>query len=115
MEEAAIGVHGAAVQDCVQRRLDLVLERKAIPSDLAMRVLEHTCVEATEHVWRVELRVRAANRSFEIRGQVVAVQADRRFRQPWPGGLDISSLLQPTLVRPSRARQSRPRRASGTL
>jgi hypothetical protein len=71
--------HCLCIEHSVQRRFDLVLESKAIPAKLAMRVLQDTRIESSEnirsHLWRVKrvesaisrgwMRVTSGSRLFE--------------------------------------------------
>lgn len=79
VKEAIVGVHGAGIENSVERCLDLVFEGKAVPSELSVLVLEDASIEAAKHVRRVKLGIRTSDRRLEVGCQVVAVQANGRF------------------------------------
>lgn len=64
------------IQHGVERSLDLVLKRKAVPPCFAVRVFEDTSVQTAEDIGRVVLGIGAANGGLEIGGEMVAVEVD---------------------------------------
>lgn len=84
VKQAAILDHCLSIQDGIERRLDLVLECKAVPANLAGTIVEHARVESAENVGRVVLGVGRADGRFKVGRQVMAVQAGGGFGQSWP-------------------------------
>jgi hypothetical protein len=74
MEQPIILRHSLRVEHGVQRGLDLVFQRKAVPSQLAVRVFQHSRIEPTEDIGVVVLRVGTADGGFEVRGEMVSVK-----------------------------------------
>lgn len=61
------------VENGVQRGFHLVLECKAVPSDLAVRVFQYSGVETAQDIWRVVLSVGSAYRRFEVGCKVMPI------------------------------------------
>lgn len=85
MEQLIVFVHCPFVEYSVKWRLDLVFECKAVPTELAMLKVQNTCVEPTQDIGRVVLRIRAPDGGLEVRREVVAIQAIGGFGQSRPG------------------------------
>ena len=68
------------VENGVQRRFHLVLECKAVPSDLAVRIFQYPRIEAAQNIWRVVLSVGSAYRRFEVGCKVMPIKTDGGFR-----------------------------------
>jgi hypothetical protein len=72
------------VDDGVDRRIEAVLERKHVPAQLAVRVLEHACVQPAENVRPVAGRTRRAHRALKRSSKDVSVERVRRLGEAWP-------------------------------
>lgn len=73
LEHLEIPLHALGIQHRVQRRIDLILERKDVPADLALGELEHAGVEAAKGVGVIGSGGGTAKSRLEGSGEVVAV------------------------------------------
>jgi hypothetical protein len=49
--------HRVWIENRIQRRIDFVLQRKHVPTDFTLTVLEHAGVKASKNVWRILLGI----------------------------------------------------------
>lgn len=80
-EQPQVLAHRFRVEDGVDRRVDLVLQRENIPPNFAVGELQHPSVQPSKDVRSVKLSISRPNRSFEATRQLVALKVIRWLPQ----------------------------------